>query len=86
MPKCAFLCTLLKKTKTLQIFDLQRFVFFSKIISGETGIRTLGTLASTMVFETTPIDHSGISPRGSTPRPSRPQNGGGKTENERVEK
>ena len=30
---------------------------------GETGIRTLGTVASTSVFETDPFDHSGISPR-----------------------
>ncbi len=29
---------------------------------GETGIRTLGTVARTVVFETTPFDHSGISP------------------------
>ena len=29
---------------------------------GETGIRTLGTLTRTMVFETTPFDHSGTSP------------------------
>lgn len=29
---------------------------------GETGIRTLGTITSTTVFETAPIDHSGISP------------------------
>ena len=29
---------------------------------GETGIRTLGTLIRTMVFETTPFDHSGTSP------------------------
>ena len=31
-------------------------------IGGETGIRTLGTIASTTVFETAPFDHSGISP------------------------
>ena len=30
---------------------------------GEGGIRTLGTLARTTVFETAPFDHSGISPR-----------------------
>ena len=29
---------------------------------GERGIRTLGTRKSTTVFETAPIDHSGISP------------------------
>ncbi len=31
--------------------------------SGETGIRTLGTQKCTTVFETVPIDRSGISPR-----------------------
>ncbi len=30
---------------------------------GETGIRTLGGVAPTTVFETAPIDHSGTSPR-----------------------
>ena len=30
---------------------------------GETGIRTLGRLAPTTVFETAPFDHSGTSPR-----------------------
>ena len=30
---------------------------------GETGIRTLGGLAPTTVFETAPFDHSGTSPR-----------------------
>ena len=33
-------------------------------IGGETGIRTLGTLARSTVFETAPFDHSGTSPRG----------------------
>lgn len=32
---------------------------------GEGGIRTLGTLARSTVFETAPIDHSGTSPSGS---------------------
>ena len=32
-------------------------------LSGETGIRTLGAIAGTTVFETAPIDRSGISPR-----------------------
>ena len=31
---------------------------------GERGIRTLGTLARSTVFETAPFDHSGTSPRG----------------------
>ncbi len=30
---------------------------------GERGIRTLGTVARTTVFETAPFDHSGTSPR-----------------------
>ncbi len=29
---------------------------------GESGIRTLGVIAGTTVFETAPIDHSGNSP------------------------
>jgi hypothetical protein len=33
------------------------------IIGGEGGIRTLGTLARSTVFETAPFDHSGTSPR-----------------------
>jgi hypothetical protein len=36
---------------------------------GEGGIRTLGTLAGSTVFETAPIDHSGTSPlRGQAPQ------------------
>ena len=34
----------------------------STIYGGETGIRTLGGLAPTTVFETAPFDHSGTSP------------------------
>ena len=34
----------------------------SKKYCGETGIRTLGTLTGTTVFETAPFNHSGISP------------------------
>ena len=33
------------------------------LICGETGIRTLGPASWSTVFETAPIDHSGISPR-----------------------
>mgnify|MGYP001085710821 CR=1 FL=1 len=33
-----------------------------KLICGKTGIRTLGTRKGTTVFETVPIDHSGIFP------------------------
>ena len=36
-----------------------------KLYGGETGIRTLGSLAGSTVFETAPFDHSGTSPRGS---------------------
>ncbi len=35
------------------------------VSGGETGIRTLGRLAPTTVFETAPFDHSGTSPSGS---------------------
>lgn len=34
------------------------------VVCGKTGIRTLGTVARTTVFETVPIDHSGIFPMG----------------------
>ena len=36
---------------------------FARSNGGETGIRTLGGLAPTTVFETAPFDHSGTSPR-----------------------
>ncbi len=39
-------------------------VSFNLGISGKTGIRTLGARKSTTVFETAPIDHSGIFPWG----------------------
>ena len=35
-----------------------------KKFGGERGIRTLGGLAPTTVFETAPFNHSGTSPRG----------------------
>jgi hypothetical protein len=35
----------------------------TRLCGGETGIRTLGGLAPTTVFETAPFDHSGTSPR-----------------------
>ena len=38
-------------------------VSFNPSGCGKTGIRTLGTRKSTTVFETVPIDHSGIFPR-----------------------
>ena len=37
-------------------------VSFNLDISGKTGIRTLGARKGTTVFETAPIDHSGIFP------------------------
>jgi hypothetical protein len=46
----------------------------SKEIGGETGIRTLGTVASTTVFETAPFNHSGTSPH---VRPVALSDGGG---------
>ena len=33
-----------------------------RLLCGKTGIRTLGTRKGTTVFETAPIDHSGIFP------------------------
>lgn len=38
------------------------FLYSAFLLGGETGIRTLGTRKGTTVFETAPIDHSGISP------------------------
>ena len=35
---------------------------FARASGGETGIRTLGGVTPTTVFETAPFDHSGISP------------------------
>lgn len=53
--------------KTAELFDSLRFVAFGLIFvrlgCGKTGIRTLGTRKGTTVFETVPIDHSGIFPR-----------------------
>ena len=52
--------------KTAELFDSLRFVAFGLIFvrlgCGKTGIRTLGTRKGTTVFETVPIDHSGIFP------------------------
>ena len=42
------------------MFDLQRILLKG---CGKTGIRTLGARKGTTVFETAPIDHSGIFPR-----------------------
>ena len=52
--------------KTAELFDSLRFVAFGLIFvrlgCGKTGIRTLGTRKGTTVFETVPIDRSGIFP------------------------
>jgi hypothetical protein len=45
-------------------FDFPIYAEKSKALGGETGIRTLGELAPTTVFETVPFDHSGTSPQG----------------------
>ena len=43
--------------------DKQKNSFFTPYsICGERGIRTLGTVTRTTVFETVPFDRSGISP------------------------
>lgn len=46
---CNFVCNL-------------RNLLIISTLGGEAGIRTLGTLAGTTVFETAPIDRSGTSP------------------------
>ena len=42
---------------------LDQETLFVRAAGGGTGIRTLGTLARTTVFETAPFNHSGIPPR-----------------------
>ena len=42
--------------------ELTTFEKLSILACGERGIRTLGTVTSTTVFETVPFDRSGISP------------------------
>ena len=42
-------------------FNINKIDLFN---GGEGGIRTLGTLARSTVFETAPFDHSGTSPTG----------------------
>ncbi len=53
--------------KTTELVDSPWFVLikptFVRLGCGKTGIRTLGTRKGTTVFETVPIDHSGIFPR-----------------------
>lgn len=54
--------------KTAELLDSLRFVhlrlIFVALGCGKTGIRTLGTRKGTTVFETVPIDRSGIFPCG----------------------
>jgi hypothetical protein len=50
------------KTKT-QNEKSHRFAMAASLRSGEAGIRTLGTLARTLVFETSTIGHSVTSPK-----------------------
>ena len=49
----------MKATKTLETQALQGTTFKH---NGEGGIRTLGTIAGTLVFETNAFDHSATSP------------------------
>ncbi len=54
--------------KTTELVDSPWFVLikptFVRLGCGKTGIRTLGARKGTTVFETAPIDHSGIFPFG----------------------
>ncbi len=45
-----------------RLVEVAEYAANGTMLGGETGIRTLGTVARTVVFETTPFDHSGISP------------------------
>jgi hypothetical protein len=49
-----------KNHRNVSIFG--GFRCFTLLMCGETGIRTLGPLARSTVFETAPFDRSGISP------------------------
>ncbi len=55
----------MKKSKNTNIcWYLSYFLELCEIgCGGETGIRTLGGVTPTTVFETAPFDHSGTSPR-----------------------
>lgn len=48
------------------IFPTGNPVLVRTLAGGERGIRTLGTVAHTTVFETVPFDRSGISPKRSS--------------------
>jgi hypothetical protein len=57
---------LFKVGRFLNIRGILRFAEMAESAvgnGGERGIRTLGTLARSTVFETAPFDHSGTSPR-----------------------
>ena len=41
---------------------ISKIRYINRVIGGETGIRTLGGVTPTTVFETAPFDHSGTSP------------------------
>ncbi len=62
LPKTAFRCRSTQNRKPCKRLICRVLHRISSVPGGETGIRTLGTLAGTTVFETAPIDHSGISP------------------------
>lgn len=53
---------LIMKEEGLLIYERERGNHVVPPLSGERGIRTLGTVAHTTVFETVPFNHSGISP------------------------
>ena len=52
-----------KLGRLLQTKNPQQKLRVHDLTRGEGGIRTLGTVARTTVFETVPIDHSGTSPK-----------------------
>ena len=57
------LATTLENTEKFRRSD-QAENGLSREVGGETGIRTLGGVTPTTVFETAPFDRSGISPSG----------------------
>ena len=57
----------IRKSRAKQIQVGMKNHALSRDNGGETGIRTLGGLAPTTVFETAPFDHSGTSPQAHGP-------------------
>jgi hypothetical protein len=57
---CGYLCG---EGKNKYLFFYHKNSHLLADIGGETGIRTLGRLSPSTVFETAPFDHSGTSPR-----------------------